>query len=468
MKKYLLIDMIITPMVLWSLSFGPKGESPVSLINEKSSVIASSPKMFSEEILRSNFEELKNILVNNHPAPYQFTDKEAFDKFYNEQLKKIDRPMSLGEYFLITAPVVEALHCGHTWISLPDEFWNNEEEMFFPIGLIFSGNKAYTAPFGDRNAIPQGSEIITINKIPVTGIIESIKRLVNSDAKSKTGKLANFGHTFPDLFAIQYGNHDSYEVNFIPPGSTKVQVQVLKPVSRKAAWDNPIGTLSGSFSGGGELRVENSNSENAAVMSIPTFGYYDNRQKFYAFLDSAFEQVHKAGIQNLILDLRNNSGGDPICASRLLSYLERQAAPYFVRTYEGYEALAQPIPVSGKNAFAGKLYVLINGGCFSTTGHLCALLKYSRRATFVGEETGGTYECNDDHIKLQTSATHLILNVARTTYTAAVKGLSRETGIIPDFPVEPTIGDVLAGQDAVKQFAMKLCDSGQKMKLPSK
>jgi hypothetical protein len=49
-----------------------------------------------------------------------------------------------------------------------------------------------------------------------------------------------------------------------------------------------------------------------------------------------------------------------------------------------------------------------------------------------------------------------------------VKGLSRETGIIPDFPVEPTIGDVLAGQDAVKQFAMKLCDSGQKMKLPSK
>jgi hypothetical protein len=46
-----------------------------------------------------------------------------------------------------------------------------------------------------------------------------------------------------------------------------------------------------------------------------------------------------------------------------------------------------------------------------------------------------------------------------------VKGLSRETGIMPDYPVEPTIDDVLAGQDAVKQFAMNLCKTGQKVKL---
>jgi len=425
------------------------------------SVSSTSSLKISQEILRKDLEEIKNILITNHPAPYQFTGRETFNKLYNEQLKKIDRPMSLGEYFLIAAPLVEALHCGHTWISLPDDFWNNEEALFFPLGLVFSENKAYAAHSGNTNAIPEGSEIKSVNKILFSDIIESTKRLVNSDAKSKTGKLANFGHSFPDLFAVQYGNPDGYEVNFIPPGSTEMQKQLVKSVSRKTAWENTINTLAGSISGVNELQIEILKTENLAVMSIRTFVYYDNQKKFYAFLDSAFEQVHHSAVQNLILDLRNNSGGDPICAARLLSYLERQPAPYFAHSYKGYEALAQPIPVSEKNAFAGNLYVLINGGCFSTTGHFCALLIYSRRAAFVGEETGGTYECNDDHIRLQTSTTHLILNVACSTYTTAVKGLSRETGIMPDYPVEATISDVLAGRDAVKQFAMKLSASVQ-------
>ena len=90
---------------------------------------ASSPKMYSPEILKKDLAEIKNILVTNHPAPYQFTGKEAFEKFYNEQLQKINRPMNLGEYFLVAAPLVESLHCGHTWITLPDEFWDNEEAL---------------------------------------------------------------------------------------------------------------------------------------------------------------------------------------------------------------------------------------------------------------------------------------------------------------------------------------------------
>jgi hypothetical protein len=456
MKKYVLIPILLTALVFTSLSSGLKmGESALARHDEKTVDSSSAPKI-SQEILRKDLEEIKNILVTNHPAPYQFTGKEAFDKFYNEQLKKLNRPMNLGEYFLIAAPLVESLHCGHTWIRLPDDFWDNDEAVFFPLGLVFSDKKAYTAKSVNTNTIPEGSEIMSVNKIPISDIIESTKRLVNSDARSKTGKLANFGHSFPDLFALQYGNHDGYEINFIPPGSTQIHKQRVQPVSRKTAWENSVSALAGSISGENELQIQIEKNKDLAVMSIRTFGYYDNQQKFYDFLDTAFEQIHHSAVPTLILDLRNNSGGDPICAARLLSYLERQPAPYFAYAYDGYEALSQPIPVAEKNAFGGNLYVLINGGCFSTTGHICALLKYSGRATFVGEETGGTYECNDNHISVQTSATHLNINVARMTYTTAVNGLSRETGIIPDYPVDPTINDFLAGRDAVKQFAVEL------------
>lgn len=44
-----------------------------------------------------------------------------------------------------------------------------------------------------------------------------------------------------------------------------------------------------------------------------------------------------------------------------------------------------------ENAFKGKIYVLINGGSFSASSIISSNLKGSKRATFVGEETGGAY-----------------------------------------------------------------------------
>jgi hypothetical protein len=422
MKKFLLF-LVLVPFVIRGMSYGPKsGERPWAFSKTKSARSMVSEKLYSKETLRSDLGEIKDILISNHPAPWQFSVKDAFAKLYIDQLQKINRPMNLGEYFLIAAPLVEALHCGHTWISLPDDYWDKEENLFFPLGLLFSGNKAYAALAGNNHDIPAGSEIISINKIPVSDIVESTKRLVNSDAKSKTGKLAIFGYSYPDLFALQYGNN--YETNFVPPGTTEIQTVTLKPVSRKEAWENPISTLAGSFARGEELQLEIEQTEKLAVLTIRSFSYYDNKEKFYAFIDSAFDQIHRASIQNIILDLRNNSGGDPYCAVHLISYLETKPAPYFARVYEGYESMARPIPVAEKNAYSGNLLVLINGGCFSTTGHLCSLLKYSGRSKFIGEETGGTYECNDSHIQVKTSATKMNLNVARMTYTAAVKGIS--------------------------------------------
>jgi hypothetical protein len=460
MNKYLLILMITTPVVMCGFSFGPKSGF-ISRKDPNPVTYKPDAKLYPVETLKNDLAEIKNILITNHPAPYQFTRKEAFEKLYAEQLNKINRPMNLGEYFLVAAPLVESIHCGHTWISMPDEFWDNDEALFFPTGFIFAGNKAYAEPAGNDNSIPRGSEIVSINKVPLSAIIESTKRLVNSDAFSKTGKLVTFGYTFPDLFALQYGNRDRYEVNFIPPGSSEIHVKVLKPVSRKTAWENATTTLAGSFAGVNNLHLAIEQSKNLAVLDIRSFSYYNNTEKFFSFIDSAFEQIRISGVQNLVLDLRNNSGGDPFCSAHLLSYLEIKPEPYFASAYEGYEKLAQPVPLAGRSAFAGNLLVLINGGCFSSTGHLCALLKYYHRGRFVGEETGGTYECNDSHVRMTTSATHMNMNVARMTYTAAVKGLSRETGIMPDDPVEPTIEDVLAGRDVVKEFAINLRDKGR-------
>jgi C-terminal processing protease CtpA/Prc len=95
-------------------------------------------------------------------------------------------------------------------------------------------------------------------------------------------------------------------------------------------------------------------------------------------------------------------------------------------------------------------------GHFSSTGHLCGLLKSHKIGTFIGTETGGTYECNDARREIHLEKTRLRLFIARMTFTAAVQGLSRYRGIMPDVVVEPGIADILSGNDPVLERALSL------------
>jgi hypothetical protein len=57
-----------------------------------------------------------------------------------------------------------------------------------------------------------------------------------------------------------------------------------------------------------------------------------------------------------------------------------------------------------RNKFSGTMYVLIDGGCFSTTGHLCSLLRYHGIGTFIGEETAGSFACTDNRTAITLAA----------------------------------------------------------------
>jgi hypothetical protein len=102
------------------------------------------------------------------------------------------------------------------------------------------------------------------------------------------------------------------------------------------------------------------------------------------------------------------------------------------------------------------LIILIDGMCFSTTGHLSALLKYYGLGTFLGEETGGTYACNDASHDTVLKHTGYRFQSARASFATAVIGFPEDRGILPDHPVRPSIDEVIMNQDAVLEFALEL------------
>ena len=100
--------------------------------------------------------------------------------------------------------------------------------------------------------------------------------------------------------------------------------------------------------------------------------------------------------------------------------------------------------------------MLINGGCFSTCGHFCSLVRFHELAVFVGETGGGTFRCHDNSTEIALGNTDIRLRVARTTFEAAVPDSDVSAGFPPDHRVIPTKNNILSGSDPQMDFAIGL------------
>jgi C-terminal processing protease CtpA/Prc len=128
---------------------------------------------------------------------------------------------------------------------------------------------------------------------------------------------------------------------------------------------------------------------------------------------------------------------------------------YFADGTRFYDEFVVPRPVP-EHVFTGELFVLIDGGCFSSTGHLSALLKYHGAGIFIGVETGGSFACNDASEGYTLKHTGLRIGLPRMTFRVATRGLAKGRGILPDHEIEPTIDDLISGRDVVREKAVSL------------
>lgn len=281
-------------------------------------------KQLTVQQLTEDFARFQTAIKEVHPGQYRYTSKTRFDSLFVATAKQLNRPMIQREFYLLMQPLVVALRCGHTkWIVAGrDEHYPFFPDKLFPVRLFFAGQQAWIVD-NAGHPIPAGAEVVSINGQRLTSIIQRLlPTMTSSDGFGMTAKYEDLNQYFAGYFATHYGPSETFRITYRT--NSDEQTVTLPAVNEATLKANIKPSAMAPF----RLSI---NDPQTAVMTINQFWSDHKADNYKKFLAEAFQQLARQNIQHLILDIRNNEGGEEAYGVRLFSYLIDKPSPYYDR-----------------------------------------------------------------------------------------------------------------------------------------
>ena len=414
---------------------------------------------FTRNQLIADLEFLWRLLEKNHPQLYLYTSKEDFEVLYDSLQNQLPAEATLDVFFRMIAPLVARVGCSHTGIRPPEAYTRamKQKKHLFPLKLHFLDGRAYILKNGLQLAdIQSGTRLRSINGEDMSILHRRLMECIPADALNPFAKSFEINHDLASVYSLYIGTSDAFDVECVGPDGKPVKVQIrgMKPgqfaaFSEKTLPGSPV-TDSLPFS----QTLDEKNR--TAILKVKAFMASD-WQKYNRYLHNFFTRLREEGFRKLIIDVRGNKGGHPFFAAELLAYLSPKGFPYFVLPIEQGEfaPLYHSFPPRDEY-FRGDLYVLMDGGCRSTTGHFLSLIRYHRLGLLIGEPSGSSFYANDQSIQVSLPETGITLNLPRTNFQTAVEGFNMGDLLLPDHAVAPSLEDLILKRDVQLEYAWKL------------
>ena len=450
---------------------------------------------FSADTIKQTIDDVTKELSLKQPGFYRYTSKEEFDKYIDSVKLTINDSLTEYESFLKFKSIISKIHCLHTGIALPTNYSDSIRKLpvLFPFQLYFINDKAYVVKnHSDNKSILSGDEMVSINGQNINSIVEKLLPYIPSDGYNVTMKYRALYYQFPTWYrsidqtgsfvtVVKQNNVEhTYQINGATFNDIAEDGFLKEPVRLKQL----------------EFRIENE----TGFLTIHSFAKSEienTKQDFKKFIDTTFAQLNAGNIQNLVVDVRDNTGGSDPYAAYLASYFFDKPFRYWdkievtdaiAKQMKGLVLLSYRKPVKkgnvwlwqkarktnefdfyeaqqpAKNNYKGNTYILINGFCMSSCADVAAVLSYNKKATFIGEETGGGYACNNSGMIPETKVPpfNFTLSVPLQeyfNYVDTLKNIGR--GTLPDYPVYPSIDDIISGKDTPLDFTIDLIKKNQ-------
>ncbi|MEL6393890.1 MAG: S41 family peptidase, partial [Bacteroidota bacterium] len=473
----------------------------------------SSLPLLNSDALLADFALIETIFREVHPGTYRYLSEEELTTHLAELEDAFSSALSVSEAYLALNKFIATIKCGHTASPLYNQNADVTAMLFFgPDKLPFTfqwveGQMIILLDATDESVFPAGTEIKAINGHKAYDILEAMRQYVPTDGPAvspKDGLLSLQGYSwryelFDAVFHLLFPPTElGYEMEYLQAGETESKITTVRPLLRRERSEILAQRYPDHPRRSDDLWSLDLSLDEIGVLTVGDFTAFGKgalELDYELFFADVFNQINRAGIEKLIIDVRDNQGGNDPIVSEMLTYLQHrpqrdiqfegrmryQSFPEELRPYVktwGDNIPAFFDPEQGKPDESGRYYIYpksfkpergfrlkrqaFNGEVVFLTSRVNAslgfyLANYVRQnqvGTIIGETTGGCQRgINGGNLALlRLPNTNLELDFP--VLGGFALGEVPALGVVPDIEVIFTADDIAAGRDVVMEAAV--------------
>jgi len=281
-------------------------------------------KVFSVEELQDDLNYWRSRLEKELPILYLYKNKNEIDLKFDSIYNSIDQPMNEIAFYRILTPLTTFIQDGHNSIVLSEpalEALRNCNDLF-PLNIKCIKNKFYVSSnFSTSPELLPGTEIISINNVSAEEMLSKFLSNIPQEGHNLQYIYGSLNQSFRFYYFVFYGLSEKYTIryknlnslvgNCEVPGTDLITMKTKKE-KRKTPHLNPY-------------NLQMLDSMKTALLTLKTLDqtlvkttYHKNFKKD---ISEYFNLIQKSNYTDLIIDLRDNTGGNPDYVKHLLLYL---------------------------------------------------------------------------------------------------------------------------------------------------
>lgn len=479
-------------------------------------------RLLSPKEMKKDLLAFRSIREKANSGLYRYRTVQQIDSIYSWAFSATKKAMPITDFHKIILVLTDFEGSNHNGTRLPfkGNMMFDRTRGYFPFFMKWVDGKMLVNYQGGE--IPLGSQVVSVNGIPDAELRKRFYKYFTTDGYNLTAKERLAAEdAFGWLFPFEMGTLDVLEIGYKLPGSDRIETIRMKTVSADEnsrryfnRYSAPADSLLNyefqpkySF-----VRINDSTARlNFRIFTMASNAEDPEFAVFSHYLDSIFTFIKQENITHLILDVRNNPGGNDPNYEKVFTYLtdrsfyENKGAyilfskiPYpeyikkesedkenqkrMVKSQDDYLKSVftvkqgnyylqhpdfNPVYHPDSNRFEGKLYLVINEHVGSAASHFASLVRGYSNATVVGIETSGGYYGHNGHYPIE----YTLPNSGITTRFSIVhvdqdaplrKDQPVGHGIRPDYTVPLSFGDFMNQEDSQVKFVLKLIEGMNK------
>lgn len=433
----------------------------------------------SKSLLQADMDFWQQVMEESHVNPYHAISRDALIALKKKVLAALPDSVTAAQATFAISEIIGAINEGHLgFASNPysDSMYAYHSERFpYLLQSIENDGWIVRADLStSASKLPAMSRVISVNGISTSDLYTRYAKLFGGLEAWKKVQVRDYIRKLMYMdeiknpFAIKAVTGKD-TISFTIKGSTRQEIDsIVKTIPTLAMQPAPFrfNVLSGN------IAYIQFNSMDGSL-----------RDSFSVFLKQTFATIKKIKAKGLIIDLRQNGGGDSGLGDSLISYFTgkkyRSAGGVKIRISKHSNGIAKlrgsteapkadtlinyivddyTKPVHRALRYNGKTAVLIGNNTFSSANMLTNAIKDFRLATLIGEPTAEPGNDFGETFPFMLPNTHIIATGATKMFVRANGDDKDFNGIQPDIYSKSSAADILAGTDRVLNDARRFID----------